>query len=153
MRNFLALMVFLPVIFTMHSCSKSNNNSGTADSAYMKATIAGSAFSTVSPGSTSATLSQSGGINYVYINGLDANNKAIQFTLINVTSGGTYAIGTGMITAYYYPSGGFLGPSTAALTGAVVISSISPDIKGTFNFTTTDNVAVANGSFSVKSPF
>jgi len=152
MRGLLVTALLCVAAVSFHSCSKSNNNAGSTDSAYMKASVSGYAFSTVKPGSTSAVLLPSGGINYVNINGLDSNGKAIQITLINVTGPGSYAFGTGLVTAYYFPSGGFLGNGVAANAGTLNLTSISPDITGTFNFTTTDNTVVANGVLSVKSP-
>jgi hypothetical protein len=159
MRVILVLSIIVAISFSFHSCSKSNNNNGTTDSAYMKAIVNGSAFSTVKPGSTSAQLSQAGGINYVYVNGLDSNGTAIQLTLTNISATGSFAFGngnasTGSVTAYYFSSGGFNGPSTYANAGSVVITSLSPNIMGTFNFTTTppNSITVASGTFSVQAP-
>ena len=122
----------------------------------MVCTISAYAFNTVKPGSTSAALLPSGGIEYVNINGLDSNGKAIQITLTNVTATGNYAVGTGIVTAYYFPSGGFNGNGVPANGGAISITSLSPDIKGTFNFTTggvgITGYTIANGSFSVHAP-
>ena len=151
MRVIITLCFLSVFSLSFHSCSKSNNNTGTTDSAYMVCTVSAYAFNTVKPGSTSAVLLPSGGIEYVNINGLDSNGKAIQITLTNVTTEGNYAIGTGIVTAYYYPSGGFLGTGIPANGGSINITSLSPDIKGTFNFTTI-GYTVANGTFSVQAP-
>lgn len=154
MRIVFFALAFLLGASAFFSCKKSSNGGagGGADTSFMKATIGGLPFNTSKPGSASATISVSGGTDYEYINGLDSSGKAIQLTLINVGGPGTIAIGTGVVTAYYYSSGGFLGPSTFATNGYIVISTLTPYISGSFSFTTSDLKVVTNGVFSVKAP-
>lgn len=153
MKVILAGILVFSIALTFHSCKKSSsNNTPAADSSFMKATINGTSFSAAGVSQAYATGSSSGGINYLYINGLAANGKAIQITLIDVTTTGILMFATGSAAGYYYSSGGLFGPSTYATSGSINITSLSPSIKGTYNFTTADSTVITNGSFWVKAP-
>lgn len=140
------------VMMSLHSCSKTNTNSAAADSAFMKATVQGLAFSAKGAGGAYAGSSTSGGINTLTIYGVSTNGQAITIALNNNAGVGvTYFASTGG-SAYYYPSGGLLGSYSYAVSGSVTLTQTTPGLKGTFSFVTTDNQTIGAGSFSVPAP-
>ncbi len=146
------IAVFILFIASM-GCNKSSNNTpATTDSTFMKATIGSTAFSVSGQSAAYATGSSSGGINMLYINGVSAAGKVIKIVLIDNTGIGSVSLDTGSGAAYYYASGGFGGTYSYATSGTVNLTSLSPNIKGTFSFTTTDSTVVTGGSFFVKAP-
>ncbi len=134
MKFIIALSAVIVFSLSFYSCSKSSNKNLTNDNSVMKATIAGTPFSVSGPSSAFATSSSSGGLNFLYLNGLSADGKAIQITLIDVTTIGTVQFATGNAAADYYSSGGFQGPYSYATSGSITINSFTPDVTGSFNF-------------------
>ena len=150
-----SFIIALFILFTVSmGCSKPAKNTTpvVTDSTFMKATIGGTSFNVTGQTLAYATSSSSGGINMLYINGVSAAGKVIQIVLIDNTGIGTIPLATGAGAAYYYSSGGFMGAYSYATGGTVTLTSLTPNIKGTFSFTTTDSTVVADGSFFVKAP-
>jgi hypothetical protein len=71
--------------------------------------------------------------------------------LINSTGTGNFTFGGTNASAYYFPEG-LSNPYTQAMSGSVILTSITPYLEGTFSFTTTVGTTVKSGSFSVLAP-
>lgn len=148
----IAIVCAIAVAIGTQGCSKSGStNSAQADTAYMKAIVQGLAFSATGATGAYAGSSSSGGITYLYIYGVATDGQAIQLTLVNNPGVGVTQLANGSLsgTAFYYPSGSLQGSYTAASNGTITITALTPNLKGTFSFITTDNKTIADGTFSV----
>ncbi len=144
------LKILFVVLIANLFCTGCNKSSSTP-APFMKATTGTTTFSVSGTSQAFCSTSSSGGIDYIYISGEDANGKKIRIVLIDNSGTGTIQIGTGNAAAYYYP-GGSTTSYTYATSGSVTITSLTPDIAGTFSFTCADSTVVTNGSFSVLAP-
>ncbi len=135
----------------LFACKKSDSSSSTT-SPSMTATINGTAFTanilsdnTAWSGSSDTTL---------FITGMDSvSGHEITLGVLKYQKlTGTFTIGGSNPTAsaVYYKNGlsSFFSDGS---TGQVVITQISPAIKGTFYFTTYDTTTIASGAFTATS--
>jgi len=124
------------------SCSKSSSSS---PSYSMDATIAGKSFSGTNCTATisGASLAVDGGVftsSPVY--------PYLTLGIFNYTGTGTYAIGGTSVNL-----GGVDSSASVVLVsqyGTVTITSVSPNIVGTFSFTCSDSTKVSGGTFTAK---
>ena len=140
MRKFTTLgIVLITLLTSAFSCHKTGQN-------YMHATNAAGAPWTANQSMATSTTEG------VTIQGTYyGNNATIAIYLPKNYTTGTYTIDTGANSAHAsYQSNAFA--FEMAAYGTVTLTSVSPNIIGTFDFACADSLKVQEGNFSVKAP-
>ena len=85
----------------------------------------------------------------LYINGVDtaSGDMVILQILSYRRQTGTFTIADSNSTGYATFTHGSTSYYSRATTGQIVLTELSPNIKGTFHFTTADSTVVTNGTF------
>jgi hypothetical protein len=149
MKRFITISTLILCLAVITGCSKNS----TTNQYYVKATVNGTVFDAEGLSKAFMTTSTSGGLNYTYLAGKADNGQVIRLSLITTTGAnlglGTVSINSGVAAADYYPKG--LDSSyTNAQSGTITITTLQPNIEGTFNFICADSTHVLGGTFSIK---
>ena len=150
MKLLLAVAFGIAVVVLLAPGCKKGNSTDTY-SPNMIATINDSVFSVTDPSQISASKAVSGTNTYLYIYGESGTGELIKISIINNTGPATIQFVGSNASAYYYPSG-LTNPYSQAVSGSVTLTSVTPSLVGTFNFTCADGTQVKNGSFLVLAP-
>lgn len=156
MKKTIALMAFAALsTLTMFSCKKKDNNN-TSSNGSMTATINNTSFSASRCTSAVAdTILNITGANY---SGTTVEYPIVTLTVYNYHGVGTYTLDqstfsgvTGTANIDSSSSTTTAIANTLSTYGTINITSTSPNITGTFSFTTEDSTKVTNGSFTATS--
>lgn len=137
-------------VVTMFSCKK-KDNSGTAATGSMTATINGASFS---GNKCVATIEND---SMLAITGGPADGIGFGYPMLVVTSSHYHGVGTYTSTSFYDQAGiidsaaandSTVDMSKYSVTATLNITATTPNITGTFSFTTLDSTKVTNGSFT-----
>ncbi len=141
----LTILASISCFFLFAGCTKKTSSSSTAST--FKYTIDGTPFSGVGLAQKSGTILNITGAST--FSGTTATYPICILNILNFTGNKTYDIAKG-------EAGGSVAPNTtsshAGYYGTITISSSSPNIVGTFQFTALDSSKITSGSFSVKAP-
>lgn len=160
----------IAVMFLALSCSSDSDGGGgaTAAAGTIKATVAGSGFTSMAA-ATVANRVDFNGISTITLQGSNSGGKTISLILNGVSAAGTYDIGGNnsitIVGSYIdtniqnpMASATYVAPTEGgAVMGSITISELTDTkIVGTFNFTgtnqddATDTKAVTNGAFNLE---
>ena len=135
-------------VITMFTCSFScnkNNNLG-----YMTATVNGS---TWTANESLATQTTEGVTIQGTLHSSSGDYSNVALYLPRNYSTGTYVFDSNINTAYAsYIAHNYDNNISLAHIGTVNVTSVKPNITGTFSFTCTDSTKIENGTFSIKAP-
>jgi len=144
MKQLLLITSLFVFLFTCSfSCNKSHNN-------HMSAKVSGAEWLATEALATHTTegVTLQGTLHY---SSGDYSNIAVYLPRGYTT--GTYNIDTAMTSAHgtYIPHA-YDNSINLAVSGTVVVNSVSPNIQGTFTFVCADSTIIEQGNFSMKAP-
>lgn len=146
MRKLIVLILCIAPTMLFFACKKSSSTPAAANA--MTATVSSKTFTA---NSFSENINFSGGDSILYITGLDTvSGHQIDLKVLNYKyATRTFPIDSTSVAAADYSLNGSSGPYSNATTGQIVLTQITPNIKGTFYFTTADTTVITSGTFTV----